>query len=375
MFDTISPFALTSFIVLVVSLLIQLGYQLIVFSRLAFYKEPALPISRPQPVSVIICARNESRNLRKYLEAVLQQDYKAFQVVVVNDCSYDDTEEYLKEIAPKYAHLKIVTIEEQEKYSHGKKFALTLGIKAAEHELLLLTDADCVPASKDWLMNMQSKFVAGNDIVLGYGAYQKKHTLINKIIRFDAFYGALQYLSLSLMNNTYMGVGRNLAYRKELFFKNKGFATHYHLMSGDDDLFINEVATKTNTVIEVKSESFTISEPKETFRTWFTQKKRHITTSTYYKPKAKRILGILSLSHFLFYIGFFCLLASQFNWRLALILYGVRLLSIGLIYGKSMKLLKEIDLLPYIPFLDFFIILFYPTLAISNLFNRNKKWK
>lgn len=370
----IESVGLVIFIVFSVAFAVQLGYNLIVFSRLAFYKEKP-PQKQHQPVSIIICARNESENLRKFLPYILEQDYPSFQVIVVNDCSFDDTGEYLKDLSPQYKHLKVVTIEEQEKYQHGKKFALTLGIKAAENELLLLTDADCMPASKHWLSNMQNHFVPGTDIVLGYGAYLKKNSLVNKLIRFDTFYTALQYLSFSLMNITYMGVGRNLAYRKELFFKNKGFASHYHLLSGDDDLFINEVATSGNTRVEIQPESFTRSIPKSNFKSWFYQKKRHLTTSTLYKAKHKRMLALFPVSSFIFYVCFITLLILQYNWQTVLIIYAIRLAFQLIIYGKAMQVLRELDLLPYLPLLDIFTVVFYPALAVSNLFYKKVKWK
>ncbi len=374
MLDAISPVEMVVFALCLLSFLTQLIYYLGIFSRLAFFK-PGKNKPDSEPVSVIICARNESKNLRKYLPLVLEQDFPNYQVIVVNDCSFDDSADYLKEISAQYKHLKVVTIEEQERYRHGKKFALTLGIKAAQHELLLLTDADCNPNSKEWLANMQSNFNKNTDIVLSYGGYQKKNSLLNKLIRFDTVYSAIQYLSFSLQGNTYMGVGRNLAYKKELFFKNKGFASHYHLLSGDDDLFINEVATSNNTAVELRPESFTYSEPASTMKNWFRQKKRHLSSSKLYKPRHKRMLGILHLSHFMFYITIITLLILKFSWIIVLSLYLLRVSIQMFIFGKGMKVLKELDLLPFIPLLDIFITIFYPVLAVSGLFYKKIKWK
>lgn len=357
-----------------IALVIQMVYYLGIFSRLAFY-QIKVQYQKPAPVSVIICARNEYKKLRKYLPKILEQDYFEYEVVVVNDCSFDESGELLKEFSAKYPHLKVVTILEQEKYQHGKKFALTLGIKGASHDLLLLTDADCEPDSKNWLANMQSNFVPGTDIVIGYGAYQKKSSLLNKIIRFDTFYNAIQYLSFALMGNTYMGVGRNLAYRKNLFFQNKGFANHYHLLSGDDDLFINEVATPSNTRVELRSESFTHSEASSNFKSWFFQKKRHLTTYPNYKPKHKAQLATFSLSTFLFYATLIALIAIQMQWQIILGIYFIRFLVQIVIFWKSMRLLKEIDLLPLFPFFDFLMVLMYPALAIANLYRKPKRWR
>ena len=194
-------------------------------------------------------------------------------MIVVNDCSWDETDLVLLEMIKKYSNLKIVTIKEQEKYTHGKKFAITLGIKAASYEYLLFTDADCHAASSHWLTLMQRNFTERTDFVLGYGPYEKENGFLNKLIRFDTFFIAMNYLSASLSRNAYMGVGRNLAYKKSVFFRNKGFAKHNHILSGDDDLFVNENANATNTTIEIDPDSFTYSEPTKTFGQWITQKK------------------------------------------------------------------------------------------------------
>jgi poly-beta-1,6-N-acetyl-D-glucosamine synthase len=204
------------FWVLVFGLVLQLFYLLYFFLRLARYQRPEGIVEFP-PVSVVICARNEDDNLVAFLPIVLAQDYPHFEVVVVNDCSFDNTEDILKEFADRNAHLKVVTIKEDEYYAHGKKVALMMGIKGAKHEHLLLTDADCRPAGTNWLRSMAAHFTTETEIVLGYGPYEKQAGLLNKLIRFDAFMVALHYLSFSLARVTYMGVGRNLAYRKELF--------------------------------------------------------------------------------------------------------------------------------------------------------------
>lgn len=358
------------------ALFIQLIYYYFIFIKLAFYNSDSEERSRDaQAVSIIICAKNESKNLKKYIYSVLEQVYPEFQVVIVNDCSWDDSGEFLEKLEKEYNNLKIVTISEQEKYTHGKKFALSLGIKAAKYDLLLLTDADCWPDSKNWLANMQSRFVEGVDIVLGYGAYSKNSGILNRLIRFDGFFVALQYLSFALAQMPYMGVGRNLGYRKTLFFKNKGFASHSHLLSGDDDLFINEVATSQNTRIEIKPESFVLTESKTTLKSWFKQKRRHTSTATHYKLKYKLLLSTLFSSHILFYLALGGLFIIGVDWKIILSAYLFRLISQFFIFGMSMKRLRETDLLLYLPLFDLFIIIFYIVLGISNLFIKPTKWK
>ncbi len=362
------------FILLLVTAVIQLVYYWIFFRRLAFYKYDQVT-GGPHPVSVIICAKNEVLRLRKYLPAVLEQAYPDFEVIVVNDCSWDETGEYLESLSSQFSRLKIVTLKEQEKYRHGKKFALTLGIKAAKNEYLLFTDADCIPASKNWLSLMQRHFARNTEIILGYGPYQKEPGFLNKLIRYDTFYIAMLYLSAALGKNPYMGVGRNLAYKKDLFFRTKGFAKHNHILSGDDDLFINENATSQNTSVELEPESFTFSEAKKTLGEWFSQKKRHMSTAGHYKGSHKFFLFMNSCSSLLFYMLLITLLILRFEWKLLLSLYaGLLLLRIPIVYACS-KRLKENDLLWSFPLLEIVHIVLQPLFYIANVFTKQKTWK
>ena len=364
----------TLFIVLIITTVIQLFIFWLVYSRLAYYSTKEKK-RNDIPVSVIICARNESVCLKKYLPAVLEQDYPFFEVIVVNDCSWDETGQLLEEFSKQYSHLKIVTIKEQEKYRHGKKFALTLGIKAAANEFLLLTDADCMPAGKKWLSKMQGNLSDEKEIVLGYGAYQKEVGLINMLVRYDTLYIAMQYFSAALMGNSYMGVGRNLAYKKSMFFRSKGFAKHNHILSGDDDLFINENATKRNIAIEIDTESITYSDPKKTFSEWFKQKRRHMSTAKYYKWSHKFSLAMQSGSTLIFYLLLIALLILRFEWRILLSLYAVSLLiRLPIIFGVTKKL-NEKDLVWAFPVLDIIHTFLQPVFFTANLLNKQNNWK
>lgn len=366
--------SLLVFGVLAFAVLVQLWYYLGIFSRLAFYKRKVAAPNTP-PASIVICARNEDHNLMDFLPAIFDQDYPEFEVVVVNDCSFDNTGDILKEFAKKHSNLKIVTIKEDDTYSHGKKVALMMGIKGATHEHMLLTDADCKPNSREWLKNMMAHFGAETEIVLGYGAYEKQKGFLNRIIRFDTFMIALQFLSFALAGRTYMGTGRNLAYRKTLFFKMKGFASHYHIESGDDDLFVNEAATKRNSKIEVSVDSHTVSRVKRTFRLWFRQKRRHVSTFGQYNFGSKFRLTMISFSQYLFFGCFIALLCLQFQPAIVLSVFGLRFLIQILIFNKSMKLLGEKDLLLFSPLIEVLLMVIYPMITISNMLMKKNKWK
>ncbi len=336
--------------------IIQVGYYLTIFLRIPRY-QPVEKEKSKLPVSIIICAKNEVDNLKRFLPKLLEQDYPDFEVIVVNDCSTDETEMLLSELSSRYKQLRFTTIPSNEKFLHGKKLAVTIGIKAAKHDFVLLTDADCYPSSDQWLQKMASHFRGKNEIVLGYGKYEQKKGFLNSLIRYETVFTAMQYLSFAIKGSPYMGVGRNLAYKKELFFKNKGFAKHYHIASGDDDLFVNETATKENTAVEFSPESHTLSIPETTFRRWIKQKKRHLSAGKYYKPSSKiRIAGEL-LSRMLLYATFIaiCILST---WYLVATLIIAILFVVKLIVFKlNMRRLDE-------RFLLLLLLLFDPILPL-----------
>ena len=356
-------------------LLLQLFYYLFFYSRLAFYK-PKSVNTGTEPVSVIICARNEEDNLRVNLPLILAQDFPDFEVIVVNDRSYDGSFDLLKDMAEVNPKLKVVNIDEEVIVSGSKKFALTLGIKKASNDILLLTDADCKPSSPQWILLMQSNFSEKTDIVLGVGVYQKKdYSLLNQLIRFDTFFTALQYLSYSLAGLTYMGVGRNLAYRKHLFFDNKGFGSHNHIRSGDDDLFINEVAHKAKVNVSVSADSQTLSVPKTSWSDWFHQKRRHLTTGPLYKTKHQFLLGLFMFSQLMFYPLLITLFVMQYNFPVIISLFALRFLIQILVFAKVTKTLNQRDLLLISPVIDLVLPFITLTLSVSNLLVKPQTWK
>jgi len=360
--------------------LIQMIYYWGVFRKIAFYKKKPLG-NRYQPISVVICAKNEYTNLKKNLQMILDQDYPDFEVVVVNDCSDDDSKYLLKTFAEAYPRLKVVTILKNVNFFTGKKFALALGIKSAKHDIVLLTDADCAPKSNRWIAEMQNNFTGSTEIVLGYSGFEQKKGFMDKLVRYDAVMTAMQYFSWSLAGMTYMGVGRNLAYKKEIFFRNKGFATHYQIPSGDDDLFINQVARKNNTQIEISADSQTYSAAKSGFAEWLKQKKRHYSTGFRYKPFHKLVLGLFTISNFLFY-AFFVFLTIKLlifhplhNILPILALYAAKIATQMIIFKKTMNKLDENKLLLISPLLDFLFVLLNPMISLSNIIVKQNKWK
>lgn len=354
---------------------IQVFYYLFFFYRLAFYKLKKRSNYRSNAVSVVICARDEAANLAKNLPGALVQDYKTtHEVIVVNDNSVDESKYLLEELQKEFKQLHVIELKQEAKMIQGKKFPLSMGIKSAKYEIILLTDADCVPATEHWIETMQAAYNDDTEIVLGYGAFHKRPGFFNKLVRWETFHTALQYFSYALAHIPYMGVGRNLSYRKGLFFKNKGFSSHNQVPGGDDDLFINKTANSTNTQINIQPESFTLSSAPKTWQQWNAQKHRHYTTSKYYKPKHKFLLGLYSFSHFLFYP----LLAVSivfFDWKWSLMVFGIRFLIQLICFYFTTKKLNEKDLFPFFLIFDIWMFFYYLIFAPALIKKPASTWK
>jgi biofilm PGA synthesis N-glycosyltransferase PgaC len=363
------------FIVWCLIAVLQLGYWGLVFQRLAWYKAPQNPTAVSFPaVSIVICARNEAANLQKNLESILLQDYPIFEVVVVNDDSKDESLAVLKQFECQFAHLQVVTVKE--KQGKGKKAALTKGIQAAKYSWILLTDADCTPVSASWITNMyQQAALKKSAIVLGYGPYEAAETWLNRWVRFETIYVAIQYFSFALWKIPYMGVGRNLMYKKALFLQEKGFEQHEHITSGDDDLFVNAVANGENTSICLEKKSFMYSEVPVSWKALYRQKTRHYSSSNSYKLKHKILLGLLSSTHFCFYLGL-CIFITMNVWNDAIIvLLILRTFLLHLVFFKYLERVKQLSFLKYVFVLDALLPLYYIIFASSLIGKQDKTWK
>lgn len=364
-----------SFYIFIVIVSIQLFYYLIFLKVFAFLK-PKQTQKTDIPVSVIVCAKNEEENLKHFIPTLLEQDYPNFQIVLINDASSDETLSVLDDFAQLNDCIKIVDVKNTNAFWANKKYALTLGIKAAKHDHLLFIDADCKPVSNTWISEMASQFDNEKSIVLGYGGYSKiEKSFLNKLIRFETVLTASQYFSYAKKGMPYMGVGRNLAYTKTLFFEGNGFINHMEVRSGDDDLFVNQMATSKNTALCYAPESFTESIPKKTVSAWFKQKRRHVSTSKYYKKSHKFLLGLFYVSQLLFWTTAILLLTTLFNWQIVVSLFMLRILVQWIVIGKTAKKLNENDLVALIPVLEILTILTQFVLFISNIISKPRNWK
>lgn len=354
---------------------IQVFYYIFFFVRVAFFKVKD-SATTPPPVTVLICAKDEVNNLRRNLPLICKQYYPpGYEVLVVNDNSCDGTMELLFDYGRVYEQLDYRTIPQDAKVLKGKKFALTIGVKAARYHHIILTDADCYPENEQWLSRMASRFTDKKQIILGYSQYEKRKSFLNACIRFETYFTALQYLSFALARLPYMGVGRNLGYTRERFLSQNIFVKNPQLVSGDDDLVINAIATGTNTTVSLHPDSYTISRPKEQWDEWIYQKRRHMTTAVHYKLKHILLLNLFQVSQILFYVLFIVLIVFKVWMLWVLYIFGMRLFLNGIVHFKAMKRLKTLDLFLTFPFFDVLYLVYF-VMMLPGIFNKKQNpWK
>lgn len=345
------------------------------FSNVGFAKITAPKGKLTQAVSVIVCSKNEQENLKVLVPLLLEQNHPDFEIILINDASIDDTREVIENFMSQDHRVKFVNVVNNESFWGNKKYALTLGIKKAVYDHLVFIDADCVPNSKEWLAIMAKHLSQEKSIVLGYGGYKKvKNSLLNALIRYETAFTAIQYFSYAMRGNPYMGVGRNLAYTATQFYESSGFMSHMKVLGGDDDLFVNQSATSSNTAVSLNEESFTTSQPKTKWKKWWKQKKRHINTASHYKWKHKLLLGIFYISQIGFYISAILALIFGINWLLILGIILFRYLIFWIVMGKGMSRFRESDITILLPFLEILLIGTQLALFISNMGHRPKQW-
>lgn len=342
--------------------------------RFAFYKTKKITSLDAPPVSVIIAARNEEDNLFNNIELILNQDYPEFEVVVVNHQSIDNSKHILMALQKIYKNLRVIEIEKNRHLKIGKKLPITLGVKSSKYEHLLYTDADCKPVSNQWIRMMVENFSDKKEIVLGYGPYKKQKGFLNRMIRFDTVQIAVNYFSFALNGLPYMGVGRNMAYKKSRFMAVGGFKSHYGIPSGDDDLFIRDAATRKNVSIEIRPESYCYSEPKVTWEDWFRQKRRHYGTSNEYKVFTRALLGIFPMMLVLQLLTFVSLLLfTEFRFW-SLVIFGILLIMRWFWQSFNFRKLNAGSLAAFYPVLEYVHIAITASMYYSKGYQKDQ-WK
>lgn len=351
---------------------IQILYLMVLLWGLL--KKDTHAVHPPHPVSVIVCAHDEEANLRELIPLLLAQEHPQFEVIIVEDRCNDGTYDYLHAAMVNDSRLRMVRVVHKPDHINGKKFGLTLGIKAAQYEWLVFTDADCRPAGTHWLLRMSERYNEHTQLVLGFSPYAKLPGLLNAFIRFESLLTGILYVAFARLGNPYMGVGRNLSYTKSLFLNNKGFHTHQQVTGGDDDLLVNRLATKKNTAVVLGADAITMSGPKPTWREFLHQKLRHLSVGRHYKFSNKLTLSLFTGSWMAFIflgpLSYF----TPFAWVIGG-LFLVRWLLLGFLFGKaSHKLGAEIELWK-IPGLDVIFAFYYLVTGLRALVVKRIKWK
>ena len=299
-----NPLAITLLVIVGVACIYQFYFYLRYIRIGSKVSTPYHKTQQLPAVSVVVCAHNEHTNLQDYLSLLLNQDYPCYEVIVVDDSSEDGSDLLLERWSRQYSHLYHTFVPQGARVLSNKKLALTIGIKAANHDYILLTDADCCPESKYWIREMMTGFAQEQtEVVLGFSPYFEKKGLLNRLIGYDTLFNGLQYMGMARAGKPYMGVGRNLAYKRETFFSTGGFKGLLSNRAGDDDLFVNRIATRTNTTVVCNRDSLMWSVPKTTWREWFYQKRRHLSVSPQYRTSSKILLTSEPLSRGVLYAG------------------------------------------------------------------------
>lgn len=358
---------------LIGALVVEAFFHLFVFARLAF-RDPRVEPDRTLPVSIVVCARNESTSLQQLIPLLMDQDHQEFELVVVNDRSDDDTWEILQWMKPNFPRMRPVNIQADEKFSYGKKIALGVGIRSARHKHVILTDADCMPVGRDWISTMCAGFRNGRTIVIGFSPYEKTGGLTNLLERYDGISKAVQYISFAKAGLPYMGVGRNLGYTQDTFLNAKGPQRHSALMSGDDDLFINEVARAKNTAAVADGRSFMTTRGTPDLATWVRRKRRHYTTARFYRFGHQVLLTLLPLGRLITWAAVIALFITGHPYE-ALAGLGAELLLFLPVRMLAMRKLGAGGIVWLTLPLEWLFLLLEPSLYLSTLIIKPRRWK
>ena len=367
-------FLLLLYVVIFFALVLFVQLFFFLFFIIAFSKKKKLTTVDTPPLTVIVCAHDELENLQQLLPLLIEQDYPEYEIIIVNDRSNDDTFDWLMKQSNLYPKLKYVNIEKTPEHINGKKYGITLGVRAATHEWLVFTDADCRPTSPNWLREMAKAIQPKSQFVLSISPYLRQPGMLNKFIRFEAWITIWQYMGFALNGMPYMGVGRNLAYRKSLFMERKGFNQFLSIIGGDDDLFVNQHATSVNTAVALSADAVVESVPATNWKAFFNQKVRHLAAGKKYRSRHKIVLGIWMTSWIFIHPIAIALLFSLYSkWVALALVFRVILMIVALhIVFKQWK--QQFELWA-IPLLDYFYPIYYLTTGITAFVTKKIRWK
>ena len=364
-----------TFILFLVATIVQITFYFLSLTKLNRQKSDNTSQDiEDKPASVIVCAHNEIKNLKNLIPKLLKQAHANYEVVVVDDRSTDGSYEYLLKEKETYDNLNLVRIDWTPEHVNAKKYALTLGIKSAQNEIMIMTDADCEPVSSNWLKQMTNQFNEETDFALGFSYYKNLPGFLNLFIRYETLQTAILYFTMALSGMPYMGVGRNIGYKKSFFLSKKGFNKFLNVTGGDDDLFVNKHSSAKNTVVVLHPESVVLSEPKRTFSGYLRQKIRHISVSKLYRFKHKLLIGIFSFSKILFWILGLSLILHSYKTLWIAALFSIQLLLLLWVYNRFTKILKVKYELYSLWLMEFVYISYLVIFSLRAFMAKRIKW-
>lgn len=310
-----------------------------------------------EAASVIIAFKNEKENLPELIQALKSQSIpkEKIEVIFIDDYSTDNSLEALNLITKEFTHFKVI----KNKYKPGKKNALKTGIEEAKHDILILTDADCIPG-KNWLNSILKSFTPDIDIVYGYSPFISQKSFLNKICQYENLFTSVLMQAFQNVEFPYMSFGRNLAYRKSLFNRLGGFQQIEHSISGDDDLFFQLALTNgAKAKLIYDPENIVFTKCNYNFKEYFNRKTRHISASKFYKQDIKVALGLIYISNILINIFLVPSLLSLDLFLVTFIIMNWLIKGIMIYdFNKQLKLNYPVYLIPIVDFLYFLMLLF-----------------
>ena len=343
---------------------LELIYYYVIYARFSFLKKKKAVAIQNVPISIVMVVKDAASVLLKTLPKLLNQQYEDFEVVIVNDNSQDETQLLVVEYQQQYKNIKLVNLDTAVTTIRGKKFALSMGIRCATYDHVIITDPECSPTSSHWLEKMTQNFVGQKRIVLGYSTYEKRNNLFNRLLHFDTLVNAVQYFSLARIHSTYRGDDKNMAFTKSLFDAQRGFASHNHISYGDEDIFISRAATKNNTAIEFSHDAVTVLQRGTNHRYWRDHKEGLYFTRKYNTFKNRLILNSYGVINFLFYVALvFAILITLNDLVLLCVTLGIiasRIISQYFVFGFAAKKLNEKQVIPALLIYDIIFTILNP---------------
>lgn len=377
-----NTYTLILLIILALSFVVLAVYYGLIYVRVGLFENKKIPKatelneSKMPSVSVVLTTHNEASFLKDSLVYLLEQDYPNYEVVVVNYISSDDTEFVLKVCGENYPHLKAIAFKEDVNMFSGKKYPLSIGIKSAKNDVLVLTEPDSVPKSFSWLRSIVAGYMHGADVVLGYSGIRQEKGLLNSMMQYDNLCQSASMFGWAIMGNPYTGNGRNLSYRRNFFFDRGAFIRHYTEPEGADDLFVNQNANKRNTAMALEEGSFVQTEPRKNFHQWHLQRKAHYTTKKYYGWKDKLLLMVHPTAVLLFYLSLVLMLvASLRSWIVPLVFLVVDWAWQIVAFSLLTKRFSVKNVHFFAPLYEIYFLLANTFLCLTSLHKKTNRWR